>query len=165
MKMLTLAVLSLLTITGIEHLQTRTSMQQSKDSIEIAGSKLRLGMTKSEVEGKLSGAQIDREDDRWTVMAGEEWSLVHFENGRLIFAERTWHGKDNDIVDALFGAVSYFNNEGRKACSVYADTVPNPMASFERVWITCGQKSILIVRSTVNGKTGDEVSEHLGMLK
>jgi hypothetical protein len=146
------------------HSQTRNAAQLSKDYIEIFGAKLQLGMTKVEVEGKLSGAEIIKTGENgWLVTTGGLFAL-HFENGRLSFAERTWHGKDNDIFDALYGAVTYFNNDGHSLCTVFADTVPDPQNSFERVWIRCGDKSILLTKTTIQGQTVEDVDEHLGML-
>jgi hypothetical protein len=147
------------------HSQTRSAPPVSTDYIEIFGAKLRLGMTKAEVEEKLSGADIVKpRENAWLVTTGGVSSL-QFENGRLSFADRTWHSKDNDIVDALFNAVMYFNNDGHSLCSVSADTVPDPQESYERVWIRCGNKSILVVKGTIQGKTFEEVDEHLGVMK
>ncbi len=122
-------------------------------------------MTKTVVEGKLSGAEIIKSDENsWLVTTGG-FSTLHFDNGRLSFADRTWHSKDKDTVDALHRAVTYFNSDGHSLCTVFADTVPDPENSFERVWIRCGSKSILVVKSTIQGRTFEQVDEHLGVLE
>jgi len=76
------------------------------------------------------------------------------------------------ISDALFGVVSYFNNEGVRACSVLADNFPDPNLSDEKMritghWvrITCGGKTIVISKETMNGQNFSSVTEALGKRK
>jgi hypothetical protein len=168
MRKSVLAVIAFLLLLGVAirvHSQARNAAQLSKDHIEIFGASLQLGMTKAVVEGKLSGAEIIKSDENsWLVTTGG-LSTLHFDDGKLSFADRTWHSKENDIVDALYGAVTYFNNEGHSLCAFSADTIPDPQNSYERVWIRCGDKSILIAKTTIQGKTFEEVGEQLGVLK
>ena len=164
-KAVAVIALLLLAVTIRMYSQTNNATQLSKDYIEIFGAKLQLGMTKAVVERKLSGAEIIKSGENSWLMTSGGLSSLHFNNGRLSFADRTWHSKDNDIVDALHGAVTYFNNDGHSLCTVFADTIPDPQNSFERVWIRCGEKSILIVKSTIQGQTIEEVDEHLGVLE
>jgi hypothetical protein len=68
-------------------------------------------------------------------------------------------------VDAFYGAATYLNNEGHTACSISADTVPDQHMNLERVWIKCGDKTILITRATIGANKYHSVDEHLGALK
>jgi hypothetical protein len=69
------------------------------------------------------------------------------------------------MMEALFGAVTSLNDEGFSACKVTADTKTDPTMTLHRVWIACGEKTILIVRSTfVGGKPYNTVDEHLGAM-
>jgi hypothetical protein len=91
-----------------------TQTQLSKDSIEISHAKLRLGMTKAEVAEKPPEAQFDqKEGDTWILHNGP---VIQFEKGNLTFAAHVWSIENEDIVDALFGVVSYFNEEGDREC-------------------------------------------------
>ena len=166
-----MVLLMLLAAVGPLGSQTATQSQLSNDSIEIIHAKLRLGMTEAEVAEKLSGAEISRGPGSvWIVQ--QNGSVIQFENGKLVFATRAWSNENNDIVDALFGAVSYFNNEGGKICSVFADNYPDSTLSNEKVRITgqrvrisCGDKSIVISKDTINGQTFSSVTEALGKRK
>lgn len=165
-----LVVLMLLAAVGPLRSQTATQAQLSKDSIEISHAKLRLGMTKAEVAEKLSEAQFDqKEGDTWILHNGP---VIQFEKGKLTFAGHVWSIENEDIVDALFGVVSYFNEEGDRACSVVADSFPDSNLGNEKVRITgkrvrisCGDKSIAINQVTWNGRVVDSVSEALGSKK
>jgi hypothetical protein len=171
MRKMVLVVLMLLAAVGPLGSQTATQSPLSNDSIEIIHAKLRLGMTEAEVAEKLSGAEISRGPGSvWIVQ--QNGSVIQFENGKLVFATRAWSNESNDIVDALFGVVSYFNSEGDKACSVFADNYPDPSLSDEklrisgqRVRISCGDKSIVISKDTINGQTFSSVTEALGKRK
>lgn len=171
MRKMVLAVLMLLVTVGPLPSQTATQSQLSNDSIEIFHAKLRLGMTEAEVAEKLSGAEIARGPGSvWIVQ--QNGSVIQFENGKLVFATRWWSNENNDIADALFGVVSYFNNEGVRACSVLADSFPEPNLSDEKMritghWvrITCGDKTIVISKETMNGQNFSSVTEALGKRK
>ncbi|HSY58245.1 MAG TPA: hypothetical protein VK795_01730, partial [Terriglobales bacterium] len=70
--------------------------------------------------------------------------------------------------------VSHFNLEGEEACSVVADSFPDPnqpapnqndqpvKVTVERVRIKCGNKSILIIKITDHGIPTTSVREILG---
>lgn len=134
-------------------------------SIEINGVSLRLGMTKSEVEQKFQGSQIVKSSqDGWLI--GNPGSLLHFTVGRLTFAERNWPNQSNDIGEQLFGAVNSINSEGFYNCRVYTDVKTDPAATLHRVWIDCGDKSVLVARYVgASGKVYNTVDEHLGHLR
>jgi hypothetical protein len=164
MGKIVLVALALLGTAWPLYSQTKDQNQFSKDSIEISNSKLRLGMTKVEVAEKLSDAQFDlKKDNDWLLHNG---SLLQFENGKLSFATRDWTLETNDLVDALVRVVSYFNEEGDKACSVFSESVHDPsqgkQVRLERVRIKCGDKTILIGKYTVNGASLNAVTETLG---
>ncbi len=171
MRKMVLVVLMLLAAVGPLGSQTATQSQLRSDSIEICHAKLRLGMTEAEVAEKLSGAEIARGPGSvWIVQ--QNGSVIQFENGKLVFATRWWSNENNDIADALFGVVSYFNNEGVRACSVLADNFPDSTLSNEKVRITgqrvrisCGDKTIVIGKETMNGQNFSSVTETLGKRK
>jgi len=105
-------------------------------------------------------------------------SIIQFEDGKLSYAVRDWTlDEKSDLVDALFRIVSYFNREGDKACSVIADSLPDPnqpnpnqndpkvRITVERVRIKCGDKSVLIIKTIYNGIPSTDVWEALGTRK
>jgi len=140
------------------------SAQQKKTSpssfIEVSGVKLRIGMAKADVAEQLAGAQILKQSpDEWYVVGAGN---VRFKNGRLVYADRSWIKKDVDPVDALFGLVSSLNREGYTSCAVSADMHTAPGSTFERVWIDCGPKSVLIMKGKVGDDSIEDILERLG---
>jgi hypothetical protein len=171
MQKIVLAMLMLLVAAGTTRSQTAPQSPLSSDSIEILHAKLRLGMTEAEAAEKLSGAEINRGPGSiWIVQ--QNGSVIQFDNGKLVFATRAWSIENNDIVEALFGVVRYFNDEGNRACSVSAESVSTPNSSDEglrttlrTVRIICGDKSIFISKDTMNGHDFSAVVEALGRKK
>jgi hypothetical protein len=90
--------------------------------------------------------------------------LLAFTNGRLSYASRNWPTYDNDIAEALFGAVNSLNQDAHSACTVIADVKTDPDMTVHRVWIACGEKSILVARAVINGKSYNTVDEQLGVM-
>jgi len=169
MKCLVLFVLVLCPVlSSLVLAQQKKSGPLSKEFIEVAGVKLRIGMTKAEVADKLADVQnvtklnektwlIDRKTETWP-------SGVQFKNGILVFADRGWRTKDTDAVQALFGVVSSLNREGYSDCSIATDTLTNPGEVNDRVWIHCGLKTVLVAHIQLGEKTFEEVIEQLGTM-
>lgn len=157
----------LLTLTALSSILCAQQARLSKAAIDVRGTKLRLGMTKAEVTDKLSGNAITKShEDEWIVAASSELGpFLQFTNGRLSYADRYWVTSDNDIAEALFGVVNSLNQEGFSACTVTAHTKTDPDTMLHQVWIMCGEKSILLVRSSFGGKSYNTVSEQLGSMR
>jgi hypothetical protein len=153
MKGITLLLLAITTLTTLY--AQREASSRSKVEIEVAGHKLHLGMTKAEVTEKLTGVEITKiHDDEWMVGSLEKKELgptLQFTKGVLSYAERFWRVSDNDTVEQLVGVVSSLNNEGFSQCSVTSDTNDSPDIRAKRVWIMCGDKSVLVIRRTIVG--------------
>ena len=134
-------------------------------SIEINGVRLRLGMAKNEVEQRFEPSQIVKSsEDGWLI--GDGMELIHFTNGYLTFAEHDWPNQSNDLGEQLFGAINSLNSEGFENCKVYADVKTDPAATLHRVWLDCGDKSVLMVPYIgASGKIYNTVEEHLGHLQ
>ncbi len=154
--------------------QQRPSQQVTKPSIEIEGVKLHLGMTKANVAERYVGTQITKmNEDRWII---GKWGTVGFKGGKLVFADRSWINAGDDQIDAIFAAVSSLNREGYSACKVLAETQSLPYTNadtgrilevhnLERVWIGCGGKTVLIVKSKLGARLNEDASEQLGVLE
>jgi len=144
--------------------QKQASQQLSKTTIEVAGTKLRLGMTKAQVAEKLVGHEVTKwHENDWTLGSRQNpGDTLQFTGGVLSYAEREWTTGVNDVAEALFGAVSALNDEGFSACSVTADTHSSPDISAQRVWIMCGEKTVAVIRRSIGGKSFTSVEEELG---
>ena len=138
-------------------------------SIEVGGTRLSLGMSKIQVKEKLAGQEITYiHEDEWMLGSFDKKELgptIQFTNGRLSYADRNWVTYDNDIAEAMFGAVKTLNNEGFSRCNVTADDSVSPDLTAHRVWIECGEKTVLIIRRSFGGKSYNSVDERLGHMR
>jgi len=161
-----LALFSLIALLSVVFVLQINYQQPDKGSIEIGGATLHLGMTKATISEKLRGVEIMRndKDDFWFVGPPPSQS-IQFTNGKLSYAGRNWTTYDNDIAQTLHGAVNHFNREGYSQCRVEADSKDEPGNTLQRIWIRCGEKSILIARmSFAGGKAYNTVEEMLGVI-
>lgn len=173
MKRMFLASLTLAAVSSLLYAQQRPSQQVSKASIEIGGVTLHLGMTKADVAELFVGTQITKvSEELWTI--GDS-GTVRFKNQKLIFADRSWMGDGVDQVDALFGVIASLNRDGYSACRVLSETMsvpitdadtgrllPEASTSGKRLWIKCGEKSVLILKLQTGDHLHEDVSERLG---
>jgi hypothetical protein len=141
----------------------------SKATIEVGGVVLRLGMTKAQVAEKLVGNEISKmHEDEWMLGSLEKKNIgptLQFTKGVLSYADREWVNSDNDIGEALFGAISSLNEEGFSACDVTASTKNSPSLAAERVFVTCGAKTVAVVRRSFGGHAYTSVYEQLGTMR
>jgi len=164
MKRLALVLLTFAALSCILHAQEK---RLSKAAIEIRGTKLRLRMTKAAVTEKLAGTEITKiHDNEWIAGSPEHLGpTLQFTDGSLSFADREWTTGYNDTGEALFGVVNSLNSEGFSSCSVRADTHSSPDIVSQRVWIDCGEKTIVLIRRSISGKTFTSVMEQLGTMR
>jgi hypothetical protein len=167
MKKILLVPLVLTLFSSVIHAQKKDPTEWGSAALEVAAAKLRLGMTKAEVVEKLSGAPITKiNENNWVIAAsGNLGPSIQFTNGHLNYAERYWTTADNDIAEALFGAVNVLNKEGFSACKVTTYTNTAPDMTVHGVWIQCGEKSIRLTRDTMGGKSYNMVYEQLGVMR
>jgi hypothetical protein len=149
------------------HPQDHAPAQSGRATIEVGSTKLRLGMTKAQVEEKLSGHDITKiQPNEWMVSSEKELGpTLQFSNGQLTFADRYWTTSDNDIGEAFFGAATTLNQEGFSACTLESGTKVSPDMTAHNVWINCGEKSILVTRHLMGGKSYNMVYEQLGVMQ
>lgn len=92
MKKILLIPLVLTLFSSVIHAQKKDRLEWGSAVLEVAGAKLRLGMTKADVVEKLAGAPITKiNENNWVVaLPGKLGPSIQFTNGRLNFAERYW---------------------------------------------------------------------------
>ena len=159
--------LLMLTLSSVIHAQKKDPPQWGSAGMDVAGAKLHLGMTPSEVAQRLSGTAYRKESDRFWIVGenpNQFGPVMQFTDGRLNFVSRNWGTTDNDIAEALFGVITSLNSEGFSLCKVSADVKADPSSSAHRVWIACGEKTVLVHRMTISGKTYNTVDEQLGAM-
>src|SRR2546429_6166770 len=149
MKRLVWSVLILIISGSILYVQSNATPQKT-GYIEIAGARLRLGMTKGEVSNKIAGVSILKvEEDYWGIGNGQPPNeMIQFTNGKLNYAQRYWKSKDNDIFESLYGVAKSLNQEGYSNCRLQTYEKRAPEMSAQSVWVECGEKSVSLVRET-----------------
>jgi hypothetical protein len=138
--------------------------QHSNVELEVDGVPLHLGMAKAEVAEKLAGRQYWKvKDDNWVVAAPNNIGpSIQFTKGKLNFTERFWATSENDTGMALFGAVNSLNKGGFRTCDVTAGVNMRPDLTAHNVWISCGDKSVVVNRDTIGNHSYTMVHEELG---
>jgi hypothetical protein len=162
MRKIAFAALGLLVVSSLLYAQQKSSVQLSKDYIDVLGARLRLGMTKADVEEKIVGAKATmKHEDEWFF----EGTTLQFKEDRLNFADREWSDTGKSTTDAIFDLVTLLNSEGYSTCSMSTDTHPDPTMTSHRVWLHCGKKSVLILTGRLGDKVVELVSEQLGVFE
>ena len=139
--------------------------QSSKPTLDVSGEILRLGMTKAEVSERLAGNEIRKINENNWVVGKTAIATLQFTNARLTYADRYWVTYDNDIAEALWGAVSALNEQGFSSCNISSGSKAEPDIMTHNTWIDCGDKSILLTRQSISGNPHNLVYEQLGRMQ
>jgi len=161
---------------------------QTQISLDLGSVTVWLGMPKRDALDKLSSAGYKVEewgtskgvngplpDDKRLVVINktsfpveESWRNVYsvsFTAGHLTYADRSWFDEKDPLASVVeaFGALT---DQGSRACTVTYSPISSPGSSAKRVWVTCGRRSVLILRGEYeyNGRKNPhfEVSERIG---
>jgi|SRR5215469_392424 len=161
------ALLSIVTLT-LTHAQKQSTQPLSRAALEVDGTMLHLGMTKAQVAEKLARARkiTKLDEDDWFLGSIDEGQspgpTLQFTRGLLSYVDREWPTHNNDIAESLFGVVTSLNDEGFSRCVVTTDTQALPLVTKQQVWINCGEKGVVILRSHMGEKFYNSVYEMLG---
>lgn len=169
MRLITVLTLTCLSLAGSGQAQVKKAELQV-----LPGITLRLGMTKAQVAEKLVGQNIDKvSEDYWSIgtleqlKAGIDVPKMQFSQGLLIYATKVWTTPATDTAEALFGAVSSLREEGISRCVINADTraLTDIGETTERVWLFCGEKTVLVMRSIYKDGSHIQIIEQIGQIK
>lgn len=171
-------VLALLSVGAV------SGAQEGPLSLQIGLVKVRLGMPRTELESQISGTVEsdvvvhhtgDELGSNVLVITQNAWNIgtprgddhageVRFRNDRVVYAEREWLLKGSDPVDAILEAIDSFQREGLHACVISRDTLPEPGATYERAWIDCGTRRLLIMKTKVRDQEFRSITENIGSI-
>jgi hypothetical protein len=142
--------------------------QQSKPrvSLDLGSVNVWLGMSKAEVLNavhKVGYRTIDElTDGKAMITSGDvgkgPYYTVKFTADRLSYAERSWFS-DNQPFDAVLGALSTVSG---KSCDIQDDPKMTPEMNIRRIYIYCGERSILILKGTLGKNAMADVFERIG---
>ena len=139
---------------------------QKRDSVslDVGSVTIWLGMTEDEAARKFrdAGYSVTRAADMLLVK-GTESHVIWFKNGRLVFADQGWNTSDKTDVDAVIEALGDLAEKaGNQSCMVVHSPLSSPNSSGNRVFVSCGERSVLIGKGTIMGKPFVDISERIG---
>jgi hypothetical protein len=76
---------------------------------------------------------------------------VAFKNGRLVFADRGWPSSTSGELGAVLSALAALASYGASSCAILHEPLSNPNWSVDRVFIDCGERSVLLMKGKVDG--------------
>jgi len=134
--------------------------QQAQEMIEFNDVALKLGMPQAIVLQQL-GRSYDLKEaqgatEKWSLWAIDEKGSssifrgsVSFNDGKVSNITRSWSDDEPNtkagLANALYGAFSNFEREGKEACTITTDHGQNPGTESKIVFLRCGRKRIEIV--------------------
>ena len=123
-----------------------------------------LGMPQQEVLSKFEAAsyRVQPVTDTTVVLNGERVYIVKFTAGRLSYADRDWMGKDAHSIDAVIGALGALAQYHGSPCELSHDPLAQPELSVDRIFISCGKRSVLIIKGKFQGNDTVDVYERIG---
>ena len=151
MKTKMLLVLILLFLTA----GNQTRGQSPQDSIQVGGTTLRLGMAQGSVLQQLGEyyalqgmEKNSATPSSWMVVSKNQpqiaYANIYFKDGKLASVNKYWVVErpktEVAFANALFGAVSAFEQEGRTDCIIQTGQTQRPGNETKTVFIACGQK-------------------------
>ncbi len=148
--------------------QSQSRTKKEAPSLDLGSVTVSLGMPKKDVLKKLSDESYEvietGENKSLVTRAGHVYSL-RFRNGLLTYADREWYNKDSEEVDAILGGLgSLADQRTYEPCSVVHSPLSDPDISGDRIFIACGQRTLLIGKFKLQGKVSMTVSESIGEL-
>lgn len=169
MKLVSLLLVSLVVLPALLPAQTGKPQSQPNErvSLEVGSVTVWLGMPKAELTKRFSdaGYEITELGDKVFAHFGTEAHDMRFKNGRLVFADVEWYNSKNDEIDAVIGAIGALANKNQlRPCVVSHEPLSEPDASFDRVFIVCGDRSVLIGKGKIAGQLILDVTERIGQI-
>lgn len=144
-----------------------SSVQRSAHvSLEVGTITVWLGMTQEDAAKRFRGAgyQVMITDNELLVHSASDSHVLEFMNGQLVFADREWYTKDkSDGLDAVLGALGALAEKvGNQPCAVIHSPLSSPDSSGNRIFVSCGDRSVMVGKGTILGQPFLDVSERIG---
>lgn len=139
-------------------IETGTGAQIAKDSIDVGATTLRLGDAQGSVLQQLGGYALQGNENNndksatWMVVSKTDsrvaFANIYFKNGKLAAVNKYWDIDEPStavgFADALFGAITEFEREGRTDCQIQTERTQNPGNEIKTAFVVCGQKHLRI---------------------
>jgi hypothetical protein len=165
--MLHLARVVIITLVSLSALAQPAS---KRVSLEIGGATVWLGMPRQEVVDRCESAGLKQVSaDRAGILfkGGEHIYSTQFKHERLVFADREWISSENGLdafqsVMAALASISDSDKTSASTCAISHQPLTNPENQANRIFISCGERSFLLMEHTIGGKSFPDVRERIG---
>jgi hypothetical protein len=134
---------------------------RARVTLAIGGATVWLGMSQLDVMSEMSHAGLTATalNPRMFIVSG---GTLQFTQGRLNFADRDWGENAESKLDAVIGALGTLTAHGDIQCVIQNAPLSEPEQKADRIFVTCGERSIMIMAGTALGKRASAVSERIG---
>jgi|SRR5215472_3738937 len=130
--------------------------------VTVAGNQLRLKSGTRKFRD--AGYEPTWTGDQFLLKSGDS-HVLWFKAGQLAFADREWITSDKpDKLDAVIGALGELAEEAKnESCNVVHSSDPSLLWMWSnQVFVSCGQRSVLIDKGAIFGQAFETVSERIG---
>jgi hypothetical protein len=164
-SMIQLALAFFLAVSG---LALNAQVKGEKTSLELGSVTVWLGMPRQEVVKRCASAGysvIQGPGDELEIRDSEKLTAdshifrVIFKNDRVTYASRNWYSSKAKPFDAVLGALEQLG--GARGCFVVHDQDKSPGSTWDRVFVTCGLRRVLIEIGNTNGESVANVYEQI----
>jgi len=139
---------------GMKH--SPSPQRSERISLEVGTITVWLGMTQEDAVKKFgdAGYQVTFANNTLSVHSASDSHILQFKNGKLVFADREWYTKyKSNELDAVLGALGSLAEKARnQPCEVIHSPLSSPDSSSNRVFVSCGDRSVLVGRGTIMGE-------------
>ena len=148
----------------------QTRQGQSQVDLELGAVRVWLGMPETDAVAafKRAGYTVIGEvhSGAGIMVVSDKTSYpVSFKEGRVAFAAREWVSSSSDRLGEVIKALSALASHGANSCSILHDPISNPDNSVDRVFINCGERSMLLATgkfSSLGEKPYVTIEERIG---
>ena len=133
-----------------------------------------LGMSRQEVVSRYSSAgfkQLPVAGEKDAILFVEQSQFVthltHFKNDRLTFADREWYVPNSglDAFQSTLAALGSLADTNQLSnCTIIHQPITNPDAQTNRIFIVCGERSLLLSEMRTGKIVGYGVNDRIGDL-
>jgi hypothetical protein len=160
-----LDVLALLYFSVSSTLSPQTATRPlSTVSLSLGGANVSIGMSRAEVRSRIAKAHLEviaDVDDGMILKQGYVGFTLTFKADRLTFASRSWNTKD-DMLRAVMDALTAINTDEATTCQIQRSPIAEPTHSADRLFISCGERSVMLSKIRLGGKEIEMVEERIG---
>jgi hypothetical protein len=155
------AGLLLLLAASVGSLLPQTRPNPTKVSIELGSVTVWLGMSKTQMVLVATGAGYRTMDHDNNIIVLDAKGIVgtcSFASDRLVFASRSWWRPGGDTLTATIDALAALASYGHD-CELTHAPINKPTLDVNRLFVTCGDRSVLVVKGRANSPSDSEVIE------